>query len=71
VKARLLAARVKERRCEGCGITDWLDAPISFELHHVNRDGHDNRLANLRLLCPNCHSQTDTWGGRNKGRTAA
>lgn len=71
VKARLLAARVKEQRCEGCGLTDWLGAPISLELHHVNGDGHDNRLVNLRLLCPNCHSQTDTWGGRNKGRRAA
>jgi hypothetical protein len=71
VKARLLAAGIKERRCEGCGLTDWLDAPISLELHHVNGDGHDNRVANLRLLCPNCHSQTDTWGGRNKGRSVA
>src|SRR5690242_572723 len=50
VKARLLAAGVKEQRCECCGLTDWLDAPISLELHHVNGDGHDNRLANLRLL---------------------
>jgi len=71
VKARLLAAGLKEQRCEGCGLTDWLDAPISLELHHVNGDGHDNRVANLRLLCPNCHSQTDTWGGRNKGRNVA
>jgi transposase-like protein len=71
VKARLLAAGVKKRQCEGCGLTDWLGAPISLELHHVNGDGHDNRLTNLRLLCPNCHSQTDTWGGRNKGRNVA
>lgn len=71
VKARLLAAGAKEPRCEGCGLTAWLGAPISLELHHVNGDGHDNRLANLRLLCPNCHSQTDTWGGRNKGRHVA
>lgn len=68
VKARLLSGGLKERRCEGCGLTDWQGAPISLELHHVNGDGHDNRLANLRLLCPNCHSQTDTWGGKNKAR---
>jgi hypothetical protein len=37
-------------------------------LHHVNGDGLDNRLENLQILCPNCHAQTDTWGGRNKGR---
>jgi hypothetical protein len=71
VKSRLLMAGVKDQRCEGCGLTDWLGAPISLELHRVNGDGDDNRLLNLRLLCPNCHSQTDTWGGRNKGRRAA
>jgi hypothetical protein len=71
VKARLLMAGLKQRCCEDCGLTDWQGAPISLELHHVNGDGHDNRLANLRLLCPNCHSQTDTWGGRNKARRAA
>lgn len=71
VKARLRMAGLKQERCESCGLTDWQGAPISLELHHVNGDGHDNRLVNLRLLCPNCHSQTDTWGGRNKARKAA
>jgi hypothetical protein len=68
VKVRLLRAGVKVEQCEACGLTDWRGKPISFELHHVNGDGNDNRLENLRLLCPNCHSQTDTWGARNKGR---
>ncbi|HUA44156.1 MAG TPA: HNH endonuclease [Solirubrobacteraceae bacterium] len=49
-------------------MNDWQGAPISLELHHINGDGHDKRLANLRLLCPNCHGQTDTWGGKNKAR---
>ncbi len=71
IKARLFMAGLKQQRCEACGLTDWQGAPISLELHHVNGDGHDNRLANLRLLCPNCHSQTDTWGARNKARRAA
>lgn len=38
-------------------------------LHHVNGRAGDNRLANLRFLCPNCHSQTENFAGRNRGRT--
>jgi hypothetical protein len=71
IKGRLIAAGLKEPRCERCGVTDWHGKPLALELHHVNGDGHDNRLENLLLLCPNCHSQTDTWGGRNRGRAAA
>jgi 5-methylcytosine-specific restriction endonuclease McrA len=69
VKWRLLDAGLKEERCEECGLVDWRGRPLSLELHHINADGRDNRLENLRLLCPNCHSQTDSWGGRNKGRS--
>ena len=66
VKLRLFAAGLKELRCEHCGLTEWRGRPVSLELHHINGDGLDNRIENLLLLCPNCHSQTDTWGGRNK-----
>jgi hypothetical protein len=68
IKVRLLDAGLKEQRCEQCGLSQWRGKALSLELHHVNGDGLDNRLENLLLLCPNCHSQTDTWGGRNKGR---
>jgi hypothetical protein len=64
LKGRLLREGLKENRCEICGITEWLGKPLSMELHHVNGDGKDNRLENLQLLCGNCHSQTDNWGGR-------
>lgn len=66
VKMRLLSEGVKLERCERCGVTDWEGHALCFELHHINGNGRDNRIENLQLLCPNCHSQTDTWGGRNK-----
>jgi 5-methylcytosine-specific restriction endonuclease McrA len=70
LKNRLIAAGLKENRCEreGCGISDWHGEPLSLQLHHRNGDGTDNRLENLQLLCANCHSQTDTYGGRNGHR---
>jgi transposase-like protein len=71
LKARLLSSGLKVARCEECGIDQWRKRPIPLELHHVNGDGRDNRLENLRLLCPNCHSQTDNWGGRGKVRRGA
>jgi DNA-binding CsgD family transcriptional regulator len=66
IKLRLVAAGLKDGDCEVCGLTEWRGKPISMSLHHVNGDRHDNRLENLRLLCPNCHSQTDTFAGRNR-----
>jgi hypothetical protein len=71
LKRRLLLAGLKEPRCERCGIADWLGRPLSLALHHINGDNRDNRLENLALLCPNCHSQTENFAGRNAGRGGA
>ena len=68
LKRRLLNAGLKQNRCEVCGIEEWLGAPLSMALHHVNGDGSDNRLENLQMLCPNCHSQTANFAGRNRRR---
>ena len=66
IKRRLIASGLKQDRCEECGLTDWRGRPLSLDLHHRNGDRHDNRLENLSLLCPNCHSQTDSFAGRNR-----
>jgi len=65
LKRRLIREGLKPARCEICGISKWLGEPLSLALHHINGDGRDNRLENLQLLCPNCHSQTDNFAGRN------
>ena len=56
IRKRLVAAGLKEDRCEDCGRTDWLGQPLRLELHHSNGEHTDNRLENVRILCPNCHS---------------
>jgi 5-methylcytosine-specific restriction endonuclease McrA len=65
LKKRLVDDGLLEYRCSICGIDKWLDLPISLHLDHINGINNDNRLENLRLLCPNCHSQTETYAGRN------
>lgn len=67
LKSRLLRAGLLTPVCSRCGLREWMEAVIALELDHVNGDRVDNRLENLRLLCPNCHSQTPTYRGRNKG----
>ena len=53
-------------KCAICGCTEWQGKTLSLELDHINGINNDNRLENLRFLCPNCHSQTSTYGSRNQ-----
>lgn len=69
LKQRLKDAGLLPDACELCGIADWRGRALSLQLHHINGDPLDNRLENLILLCPNCHSQTENWGGRNRRST--
>ena len=68
VKNRLLSARLLKNVCSVCGLTDWNGKPIGLHIDHINGIGDDHRLENLRMLCPNCHSQTPTYGARNVRR---
>lgn len=63
LKGHLLASR--GATCEVCGTSQWRGMPVQIEVHHEDGDRTNNALANLRLLCPNCHAQTGNWRNRS------
>ena len=61
LKDKILKYDLLKYECEHCGIIDWQGKKLRLQVDHINGQPTDNRIENLRFLCPNCHSQTDTW----------
>jgi len=70
---RKILTEVRGYKCEisECGISSWLDKPLTLQIDHINGDAGNSFPNNVRLLCPACHSQTPTFGARNKGNGRA
>jgi 5-methylcytosine-specific restriction endonuclease McrA len=59
----------QQYKCNSCGLDKWMESMITLELEHKDGNNKNNERDNLELLCPNCHSLTHTWRGRNKRTT--
>lgn len=65
LKNKLIKEGVKKNECEICGLSEWNEQVINCELDHIDGNSRNHLLDNLRILCPNCHSQTDTFRAKN------
>jgi hypothetical protein len=61
LKNMLYSAGMKAEQCEKCGVTTWNSEKLILHLDHIDGNKYNNRLSNLQILCPNCHSQTTTY----------
>lgn len=68
-KLQLIRVGLLANRCAICSLSSWQGKPISLHLDHIDGNPTNNLISNLRILCPNCHSQTDTYCGRNATRS--
>ena len=69
LKKRLIQEEIIEYECQECGLSDkWNNKKIVLQIDHKNGIWNDNRIKNLRFLCPNCHSQTKNFAGKNNSK---
>ena len=67
VKRRIIKEKLLEYKCQCCGLGDeWNGKPIVLQLDHINGVNNDHRIENLRFVCPNCHTQQDTYSAKNR-----
>ncbi len=66
-RLKTLLTETQGYKCACCGISEWQGKEIVLQVDHINGDATNDMPNNLRLLCPNCHTQTDTFAGKNKG----
>jgi hypothetical protein len=65
LKNRLISEGIKENKCEICEISEWNGKELKMQLDHKDGDSHNHNILNLQMICPNCHSQTITYCGKN------
>ena len=68
LKEKLIRDGLKQDCCEKCGVSEWFGRKLPLELHHKDGNHHNNRLENLEILCPNCHSIQEGNSGANIGK---
>ena len=62
IRQFLISSNLKKNQCEICGLSIWQGKILTVQIHHIDGNKYNNTLLNLIMLCPNCHSQTDTYG---------